>query len=253
MPHYRSISGRFGDKSRRVIACLLVALAAAGGGWSTADAADPDATRVAALRIIERGGYVVGLVSGKRLSIRTAAEVPPGPWQIWEVFLRRITIGDDDLAVVAAAPGVRGIFISDTALTTAGAGHLARMTELREIALTATGTTDAGVKQLGGLKLTALAISKAEITDEALQTVSAMPTLLTLRLENDAKLTDAGIALLTKLPKLEHIALANSQLTDRGVAELAKSSLVEAPGCKLHGRDRRGGCRHRPHEATDSL
>lgn len=202
--------------------CLLVAVVAMYHREQFAGAAEPDVTRAAALRVIERGGYVVGVINGKRSPIRTAAELPTGAWQIWEVFLRRVTVTDDDLSFVAAAPGIRGIFISDTPLTDSGLRHLAKMSELREIALTSTRTTDEGVKNLAGLKLTALSVSAAPITDEALRTIGSMPTLLTLRLENDSRLTEEGIAHLKKLPRLEYVGFAGSKLTDRGMAEVAK-------------------------------
>jgi WD40 repeat protein len=216
---------------RRRCVRLLLAIGVTLFAAEAATAAESGATRAAALRVIERGGYVVGIVDSRRRTIRSADEMPTGPWKIWEVFLRRTQVTDDDMAVIAKAPAIERMYVSDTGLTDVGVRHLAEIKSLRDIDLKSTRTTDAGVAFLAELKLTTLSLYDTEVTDEALKTVSRMPTLLSLRLENNPTLTDAGLAQLAKLPKLEQVTTTNTRLTDAGVAELAKIGTLKRLIC----------------------
>jgi hypothetical protein len=68
-------------------------------------------------------------------------------------------------------------------------------------------TTDAATEQISGLsKLQRYYAGQTQITDRTLEVLSQMPTLESLEFWNCAGPTDAGVALLTRLPRLREVS-----------------------------------------------
>jgi hypothetical protein len=67
---------------------------------------------------------------------------------------------------------------------------------------------------------TARLVARGQLTDAALELVAGVETLTSLDASGSRALTDAGIAQLARLPKLEHLDLGSTSITDRGLAVL---------------------------------
>ncbi|MGB6483280.1 MAG: sigma-70 family RNA polymerase sigma factor [Candidatus Acidiferrales bacterium] len=61
-----------------------------------------------------------------------------------------------------------------------------------------------------------------QITDEALEHVSRCSHLTYLDLQNSLALTDQGLQVIARLPRLEHLILSGTKITDRGLAVLQR-------------------------------
>ena len=59
-----------------------------------------------------------------------------------------------------------------------------------------------------------------QMTDEAMERISHLEHLTTLRLGGSKALTDAGVRHLSRMPQLRHLDLSGTQVTDRGVEAL---------------------------------
>ena len=86
-----------------------------------------------------------------------------------------------------------------------------------------TAVTDAGLKQLSGLKnLRRLHLEKTAISDEGLAALKGLAELRYLNLYG-TKVSDKGLAALTGLKNLENLYLWQTPVTDAGAAELQKA------------------------------
>ncbi len=89
------------------------------------------------------------------------------------------------------------------------------------LCLNLTKMTDAGLKELAGLKnLQALYLAKTPVTDAGLKEFAGRKSLQTLDL-GGTKVTDAGLKELSGLESLQSLYLANCPVTDAGLKELA--------------------------------
>lgn len=93
------------------------------------------------------------------------------------------------------------------------------------------GTTDADVVHLSEFAyLRRLAIAEADITDKTLELVGKLKYLKELDLCKSKAITDAGIAKLEGLRKLEELVLGGTSVTDAGVNRLQRA----LPDCVIH-------------------
>ena len=89
--------------------------------------------------------------------------------------------------------------------------------------LSLTKATDAGLKELAGLKgLQRLVLDNTKVTDVGLKELAALKGLQTLDLNGCKGVTDAGLKELADLPGLEDLSLTFCEgVTDAGLKELA--------------------------------
>jgi Leucine-rich repeat (LRR) protein len=123
----------------------------------------------------------------------------------------------------ANAPGqpVIGVRLSHTQVTDAGLKELAGLKQLRWLDLTGVKVTDAGLKELDGLtQLQALQLGSTQVTDAGLKELAGLKQLRTLHLHG-LKVTDAGLKELDGLTELKSLDLSSTQVTDAGLKELA--------------------------------
>jgi len=76
-------------------------------------------------------------------------------------------------------------------------------------------------------QLRELDLSHSQVTDAGLKELASLQQLHTLRLR-ETNLTDAGLKHLAVLKQLKHLDVTGTQVTDRGFAELQKA----LPGLK---------------------
>ena len=86
-----------------------------------------------------------------------------------------------------------------------------------------TKVTDAGLKEVAGLKrLLTLNLANTQVTDAGLKELAGLQRLATLNLAN-TQVTDAGIKELAAVKNLHRLDLTGTQVTEEGAAELRKS------------------------------
>ena len=86
-----------------------------------------------------------------------------------------------------------------------------------------TAVTDAGLKQLSGLKnLRRLHLEKTAVGDDGMAALAGLGELRYLNLYS-TKVTDKGLGAIAGLKKLENLYLWQTQVTDAGAAELQKA------------------------------
>ena len=96
---------------------------------------------------------------------------------------------------------------------------------LETLDLTGTSITDASLKLLGGVDVARIYVSDTAVTDEAAKSLSGRQDLFDLRIGNSGasplRITDAACAYLTQLPRLRNLALAGTEVGDRGLVEIS--------------------------------
>jgi hypothetical protein len=162
-----------------------------------------------------------------------------------EVNLDRAPFTDAGLELLAGFPNLSSIALRGTKISDAGVAHLAGLTKVRNLALSGTGISDAGLEQLKGwTRLDALWLEGTKIngtglghlqgskgvrvlylqgcpiTDEGLAKAAGWPRLAELYLDGkDVAVTDAGLAVLSRLKNLRQLRLAG-KVSDGGLAHL---------------------------------
>ncbi len=137
-------------------------------------------------------------------------------------------VSDAGLAQIAGLPGVRGLVLEFCAgITDAGLQQVARLTELRLLGLAGTPVSEKGLAALSPLKhLAALDLEVCEnVGDAAGEPLGQLSGLRALVLKKTGfepqRLTDAGLAPLSRLTALELLDLYGNKITDTGLAALA--------------------------------
>ena len=106
------------------------------------------------------------------------------------------------------------------------------------LALYRTMVTDAGLKELAGLKnMTALYLNHSQVSGTGAKELIGLKNLTTLHLRN-APVTDAGAKELASLTQLTNLALNHAKITTEGLKELAR--LENLTDLDLCGTDIRG-------------
>ncbi len=95
-----------------------------------------------------------------------------------------------------------------------------------EVNLHATKVTDAGLRELAGLKrLRSLDLDDTQVTDKGLKELAALEGLQTLKLGN-TQVTDAGLKELAGLMGMKSLALYGTKVTGAGLKDLAAAQGV---------------------------
>jgi hypothetical protein len=156
----------------------------------------------------------------------------PGSGEVTAVFLDRFldgaTVTDAGLKELMPFKKLSTLVLSDTPVTDEGMKDLARLTNLTSLNLNGTKVTDAGIQHLAPLKNLSWFGVPEQTTDAAMKDIAGHPELETLFL-GGSKITDAGLKDLATLKKLKLLNVANTQVSDKGVAELKKA----LPDCNI--------------------
>ncbi len=133
------------------------------------------------------------------------------------------TANDSTLAAVGYLTRLRELSVSRTLVSDAGVAHLIGLSELSSLSLPDTQVTDAGLAHLRVLtKLKALGLSKTQVTDAGLTHLEGLTELGILWLDH-ARVSDNGLSHLTGLNKLWVISLDGTQVTDAGVKDIQRA------------------------------
>ena len=97
-----------------------------------------------------------------------------------------------------------------------------RLPRLRELYLSRTQITDAGLKHLAAsVTLQKLDLFDTQVGDEGLRSIAKLTTLVRLGLGN-TKVTDRGVELLKALPQLQELYLSGTAVTDNGMLAIGQ-------------------------------
>jgi len=133
----------------------------------------------------------------------------------------RSDIGDDDLAEIAKAKRLVGLFLAYTNITDKGMSHLAELPALSNIRLSNTAITDEGVMPLASLQaLARIDLSSTKVGNAALAALSDMSRLERLNLYM-TQVTDEGVDSLLPLGNLNWLNLDACRIGDVSVPKLA--------------------------------
>ena len=125
------------------------------------------------------------------------------------------------LAKLPAPAPAFGLDLRRTQVTDAGLKELAGLKSLQALDLGDTKVTDAGLKELAGLKnLQTLDLCNTQVTDAGLKELAGLKSLQALDLRS-TQVTDAGLKELAGLKNLQTLNLGCTQVTDAGLKELA--------------------------------
>ena len=130
---------------------------------------------------------------------------------------------DEDMPLLAAAPGLRRLRIRSAGVSDKGLACLDNMKELKDLGLLFAAITDKTLSRIAPLtKLESLDLRGCiQITDKGLANLKGLKDLKTLRLQTPS-ITDAGLASLAGLTSLETLILRQTDITDTGLVHLRK-------------------------------
>ncbi len=121
-----------------------------------------------------------------------------------------------------------GLCLNLTKVTDAGLKELAGLKNLQALYLAGTQVTDAGLKELAGRKsLQTLDVRGTKVTDVGLKELAGLQSLQSLYL-TDCQVTDVGLKELAGLKSLQVLNLGNTKVTGAGLKELAGLKSLQA-------------------------
>lgn len=99
--------------------------------------------------------------------------------------------------------------------------HLADLPHLRKLTLSQSSATNATAGKLAECKeLRLLYVGGARLGDAGLAALKKLPKLEILDVSNNPAITDAGLVHLAEMPRLEQLYLGGTAITDRGLQHL---------------------------------
>jgi serine/threonine protein kinase/Leucine-rich repeat (LRR) protein len=173
-----------------------------------------DAQRLAARWVLQQGGFAVAAVDGKEVKIDKPGALPSNACQLLEVTLRN------------------AVKLSPEAM----ASHLRDSSQLRLLDLSGNAAiNDKAISALGELPaLESLNLAKTGVTDESFATLAKFPRLRVLGLQS-APVSGSGLVK-HPLPKLTHVYLGTTDVTDATLKALRDSSdliVLDMSNCRL--------------------
>ena len=227
---------------------------------ATAKAVPADPDRHAAEWILEVGGRIIITDGGPARHVKALDELPQGEFQVHTAYLDPYPkFSDEDCEQLQGLLALRHLAVSGTAMTGSGFRFLSASTLLRRIdadnvrlndaaavllaqfqgledlhvadAAGKGGLTAAGLKSIGQLReLRALTLAGHPLTDAGLAHLSELQKLeyfwaSDTRLANPG-FTDAGLKHLSGLKKLGRLDIGNTALTDAGLQHLAEMTVL---------------------------
>jgi hypothetical protein len=214
-------------------------------GVQTVHVVSPE--RVVAQWALKHGGGLTCTLDGKTsVKVRTTDELPSSDYWITEISLVDFPepLGAAELAPLAKLRDLRFLWfqrcrfqpeafmhlgdiatlrelrfqrcesLDDTALD-----GLGRLTNLSWLGIPGASISDEGMMKLAALDLSALNISDTPISDAGLLPLQKMTKVRNLELRR-TNVTNYGMTILRRFPRMEHLALAGTKVSNSGLGEL---------------------------------
>jgi len=141
----------------------------------------------------------------------------------------RATLTDEYAAVLSAFPELTSLTLDGQSLLTAGTVKvIGQLSQLRRLSLArCDGFADEDFLPLADLqRLQELNLSDTQAGDKAAAAIGGIPRIRSLRMAND-RLTDWGVAELSKAFSIAELQLKSNSVTDRGVQALGSVNRME--------------------------
>lgn len=151
-------------------------------------------------------------------------------------MISRWECDDGDLDGLREFKNLRELRITGSGITNAGLRTIGSLVQIRELEVCGTSVTDAGISALGPLAdLEHLDLSGNRIGDEAMNVVSGLSTISSLEL-TETEVTELGIAKLVDLSKLRRLIIGDLAIRDgafRRFGELDKLEYIFLNGAMV--------------------
>jgi hypothetical protein len=205
-------------RSVAVLGLLAVCGLCGGAGQATAKSDDPEPLPEAAVTAWTNAGAKVGSMR----FVGLLQFVPAGQGEPGDLPAFRFSPWRKGRLAGLPDPGRPfALDLSGTDLTDAGLKELAGLKSLQMLGIGLTRVTDGGLKELAGLKnLQTLGLGATAVTDTGLKELVGLKNLQSLNLFLD-HVTDAGVKELAALKSLQVLNLGGTKVTDAGLKELA--------------------------------
>jgi hypothetical protein len=161
-------------------------------------------------------------LNGAKVTPAAVVRFVKGRTKLKRLELRRVPLGDDDLAELKALTNLEALSLRGTSVTDKGLPHLKPFTRLRELSLMSTAVSDAGLEHLKALTaLENLDLDRTAITDAGLAHLKASSKLRSLQMAHTA-VTDAGVEQLHALSNLKGLHLRSTVVSKEAVDKLKR-------------------------------
>ncbi len=145
--------------------------------------------------------------------------------EITRLQLQQTTVSDAGLATITDLPHLKYLTLSPY-ITGEGLRHVCEMRELKSLSLGDNGNIrPSDLANLAGARIETLGVRAGFTSNGGLAHFGALSNLKALRLYY--RTTDANLAYLPRLPKLTHLCLWGSQVTDDGLQYLKQLPALE--------------------------
>jgi serine/threonine protein kinase len=136
--------------------------------------------------------------------------------------VQRTRVTDDGLRTIGRMTQLRGLHVLDLPITGAGLRHLSGLTELETLGLMGTAVQNADLVALAALPRLRYVWFMSVVDNDGVKHLAALPQLQALDLI-DCRMTEAGLAHLSKAKKLKRLDLTGTKgVNDVGLAHLAE-------------------------------
>jgi internalin A len=155
--------------------------------------------------------------------------------------LSNTQVTDAEMGRLAKQDCLCQLRVSRTRLGDEGLKHICEMFDSlsplweKDLDLSATNVSDAGLIHLRGLALNQLDLSDTQITDAGLQTLETSGGIRFLLLSN-TQIADKGLESLSAIKRLDAVDLRRTSITDAGLPQLKKSTAlryIDVTGSKM--------------------
>jgi hypothetical protein len=171
---------------------------------------------------------------------------PEPPKPIARVQMAGEQFGDDHLKLLKYIPTLENVYVSNTSVTDAGIKDLKVLPRLKTLTINVltrpAKITDAGVKELGDIStLAGLYLGGVPITEECFASLARLRELEAFSYSSypfDAGgvgIGDTAARFIATLPRLKHLSLGDTSITDEGMLSLARLATLEDLG--VHAPD----------------
>jgi Leucine-rich repeat (LRR) protein len=134
-----------------------------------------------------------------------------------EIDLSNLRINDDDLAILAEAPTLRVLHLTQSTVTAKGLEHVRNLKDLEVLTFLNCNLADEGMKHLAGLTRLRVLVTSASVTDKGFAELKGLTEMRDLSLSFGT--TDKTLEVVKGFRKLEKLKLFGSY-TSKGTEQL---------------------------------
>src|SRR5262249_22175320 len=147
--------------------------------------------------------------------VRSADDLPDGPFQVWSLFLVGCKTTDDGMAHLEAMPELQQLSVNGSTTGDAGLCHIEALKGLRYLDLAGVTASDAALARVCALSnLQTLNLSYTHVTDATVGVLKSLPNLENLEINSPNIHLDVALAHLKSARRLRSLYLAGAPVSD---------------------------------------